>query len=114
MKPVECIILTGFTLLLFIVWGVSPSHVHAITASERSKERPVYDGPCSSDKNALVLCRVSSGGLQQIVVVTPEPIKKAKPTSDSEPFFPSAPKMNPLAKNLSRGMHGVLKNSYQK
>lgn len=56
MKSVGSIILTVGTVLA-LVGRMFPSYVHALDTFERSTERPVYDGPCSSESN--VLCQMS-------------------------------------------------------
>lgn len=88
MTTVSRMILAGFISLIFVGEPVFLSYAHA--KDDLSMERPsYYDGPCSSEKNALALCQLSAK--PRVVVITAERIAEVKPTPVPAPKPPSPP-----------------------
>ena len=88
MRSVGIIILTGFTLLVLVSEAVFLSTAYA---TERDVMRSFYDGPCSSEKNALALCELSAK--PQVVAITAERIAGVKPAPVPKPSSPNPKKL---------------------
>lgn len=110
MMTVIRMILAGFISLAFVGEQAFPSFAHAKGDLSTKKQPSYFDGPCSSDKNALVLCELSAE--PKVVRITAEPIAEVKPVPPSTPIPnpPSPP--SPRPKEMMASLKATVEHWY--